>query len=147
MAIARIAGAALCVAALAAAAGALAAGKPHAHAIDGRWTGTSLCTNLAVAPHCKDESVRYTFAPGGNAAEPTHLVAEKIVAGKYEVMYEMDFRFDAASGEWRHDFTAPKDWYRWSYRLVEGRLLGEVRELASGAQVRSVVADRLAAGQ
>lgn len=138
---------ALCIAALAAAAGVGAAETMDAHAIEGRWAGTSLCTNLAVAPHCKDESVRYTFAPGGNSAEPTHLVAEKIVAGKYEVMYEMDFLFDAASASWRHDFTAANDRYRWSYRLVGGRLLGETRELATGAQVRSVVVDRLPAGR
>jgi len=123
-----------------------AANPPADAAIAGRWTGTSTCTDLVAAPHCHDEVVRYTFAPGANKAEPVHLVAEKIVAGRYEVMYEMDFRHDAASGSWRHDWIAQGAWYRWSYRIVDGHLRGEVRQLATNAQVRSVTADRLPGG-
>ena len=112
-------------------------------AIEGRWTGTSTCTDLVAAPHCHDEIVRYTFAPGTNRTEPIHLVAEKIVAGRYEVMYEMDFRYDPATASWRHDWIAQAAWYRWSYRIVDGHLRGEVRQLATDARVRSVSADRL----
>jgi len=134
----------LSAAVLASCAGSASAADPSAQAaIEGRWAGTSTCTDLNVAPHCHDELVRYTFAPGPSRTNPIHLVAEKIVAGRYEVMYEMDFRYDSASESWRHDWVAQQAWYRWSYRIVAGRLHGEVRQLASNAQVRSVAADRL----
>lgn len=108
--------------------------------IIGVWIGESICVNLAIAPHCKNEKIRYSFKAGANTVEPTHLVAEKFVSGRYEVMYEMDFAIDPKSKTWFHDFDSAQGKCRWQYRVSGNRLVGEVILLGSGSPLRKVAA-------
>jgi len=108
----------------------------------GTWVGASTCVNLTIAPNCKDETIRYSFSIGKNTAEPVHLVAEKIVGERYQVMYEIDLAFDATGKVWRHDFQSAQGASRWVYRIAGNRLDGEVLQLATRLPMRKVVATR-----
>jgi sulfatase modifying factor 1 len=106
----------------------------------GEWRGTSLCVDLTLAPACKDEIVRYTFsaAPDGRS---THLVADKIVAGRFELMGEMDLA--PTDGEWRYELRPRSgEALRWSFRPNGRRLAGELIRAADGARLRAVEAAR-----
>jgi formylglycine-generating enzyme required for sulfatase activity len=109
-------------------------------ALAGEWRGTSLCVDLARAPNCKDEIVRYTFTPASDGRS-AHLVADKIVAGRFEPMGEMDV--SPAGGEWRYELrTRSGEALRWSFRPNGRRLAGELTRAADGARLRAVEAAR-----
>ena len=106
--------------------------------ITGEWRGTSTCVNLTLAPACKDEVVRYIVT-----ASPTgmHVVADKLVAGRYESMGDIDLV--AAGAEWRFDFT-PRGGaqVRWAFRMNGTALAGTLTQVSDGALVRVVSATR-----
>lgn len=107
----------------------------------GEWRGTSLCTNLSLAPACKDEEVRYVFTDLGGGK--IHLVADKLVNKAYALMGEMDLA--AAENEWRYDFEIPACSCRWRFWLSEGGLAGELDDRKAGAVLRKVAARRYTA--
>jgi hypothetical protein len=113
-----------------------------AHAIVGEWRGTSLCTDRKLAPACKDEEVRYVFTALAKTGEGVHLAAEKMVAGSYQPMYEIDMLFNAAAHEWRHEFDAPGFRGRWFYSVDGAALTGGVLAVETKAMVRKVSARR-----
>jgi len=100
--------------------------------IRGEWRGTSQCTNLKLAPACKDETVRYVFTGPIGRANAYHAAADKLVGKNYQPMGEMDFAYDAADSTWISPLDTPgcKE-CRWWFRIRGSRLSGV---LTSGAQ-------------
>ena len=106
----------------------------------GEWRGTSLCTNLKLAPACKDEQVRYTFTR--NADDTYHLVGDKLVSGSYETMGEMDLVYSEADATWSSELNAPKcAKCRWWFRLQSSDLIGGLTD-SSGEALRKVLVRR-----
>ena len=107
----------------------------------GNWHGSSLCTDLALAPACKDESVVYEFS--ASRADKVHLKADKIVAGAREAMYEIDLVWDAAARSWVYDFKTSALAVRWHYRQDGNTIAGGLAEHPSGRPVRKVMLTRV----
>ena len=108
----------------------------------GEWRGTSLCTNLKLAPACKDEQVRYTFTRNADETDSYHLVADKLVSGAYESMGEMDLVYSAADATWSSELNAPKcAKCRWWFRLQSSDLIGGLTD-SSGEALRKVLVRR-----
>jgi hypothetical protein len=108
----------------------------------GEWRGTSLCTNLKLAPACKDETVRYVFTRNDGATNTYHQVADKLVSGTYETMGEMDFVYSAADATWSSELNARncakcKWWFRVNPQSLAGGLTDQ-----SGEPLRKVLARR-----
>jgi hypothetical protein len=113
-------------------------------AILGVWQGTSLCTNLQLAPACKDEQVIYTFVPAAETAGAVRLEADKVVEGERQRMGEMELVFREASGRWESEIETARYHSLWSFE-VEGRTLhGELVDLPSGGRVRAIRVERVA---
>jgi hypothetical protein len=107
----------------------------------GEWRGTSLCTNLKLAPACKDETVRYVFTRN-EGATTYHLVADKLVSGTFETMGEMDFVYSASDATWSSELNAPRcARCKWWFRLNPQALVGGLTD-QSGEPLRKVLARR-----
>jgi hypothetical protein len=123
----------------------LAAGQPADPAggrIVGEWRGTSICTNHELAPACKDEIIRYVFTGPAKAKKSYHLVADKLVSGKYETMGEMDFEYSGADSTWSCGFSSPRcPKCTWWYRIEKSGLVGGITS-GSGDALRKVSAKR-----
>lgn len=129
------------VAALAAPAASPAADAPGDRIL-GEWRGSSTCTNLELLPACKDESVRYVFTAVPGASARYHVVADKLVAGEYQTMGEMDFDYVAAEALWVHDLHSSScAQCRWWYRIDGAELVGGLTG-QGGAALRKVSARR-----
>jgi hypothetical protein len=113
-----------------------------AAAILGEWRGESLCTNLALAPACKDEKIRYVFTAVKDTTPRFHLVAEKLVGGTYQRMYEIDLDHSPANNRWEHEFNTSQLKLRWEYRVEGPALSGVVVVRHSGEVLRKVTARR-----
>jgi len=104
-------------------------------ALAGDWTGTSLCTNLKVAPACKDEVVIYHFTHKGG---PTwHLAADKIIAGKPEFMGEFDMTLEGS--RLTYEMTNRRgERALWDFNVDGDRIQGVLKMLPAGDVVRKV---------
>ena len=125
-----------------AASAATSAIDPSGKRICGEWRGTSRCTNLALAPSCKDETVRYVFTGPIGGKNTYHAAADKLVGKDYRPMGEMDFTYDARDSTWSSPLDVPScKECRWRFRIRGSQLIGG---LNSGAQdtLRSVIAIR-----
>src|SRR5262249_10557191 len=121
-------------------AGAPAPAHP-ASEILGSWRGTSVCTDLKVAPACHDETVVYDFVPGD---KPGTVVwkADKIVDGKRLPMGEMDIAFDGATGAWTATFDGPRGRSVWRLTITGTHISGGDWLDPGKQQVRKVEVDK-----
>lgn len=108
----------------------------------GTWYGASTCVKAPWNSACNDEQVRYSFASQLGDSLRTHMVADKIVAGQWDLMGELDFVWDAAAQEWNGDFQNSRVRIRWTYRVSHDTLTGEVVSLPEHRLGRHVVAVR-----
>jgi hypothetical protein len=72
----------------------------------GDWTGDSKCQGTNT--FCHDEVVLYRFTSIKTDAAKVHLAADKLVAGKWQLMGEMDFAIDAAKNTLTTEFPIPR---------------------------------------
>ena len=125
--------------------GALAASRPAIspdRRILGEWRGTSVCTNRALSPACKDESTRYVFTGPVAGTNRIHLVADKLVSGAFGTMGEMDVDFSESTGVWSHVIDARAcPGCTWWFRVEGSRLIGSLTTSA-GDTLRAVSAAR-----
>jgi hypothetical protein len=99
----------------------------------GVWQGTSVCTDMKVAPACKDEVVIYEFSRGSQP-EIVHWKADKVVAAKRLPMGEFDLAYDGSDACWRAEFTSPNVHLVWCV-TVEGTELKGTAWLLPGKQI------------
>ncbi len=116
---------------------------PAGSRIVGEWRGTSLCTNLEIAPACKDESVRYFFTGPAAGTNTYHLVADKMVSGEYATMGEFDLEYASADSTWSRELEDRRGMhFTWWYRIDHSILRGGA-VTASGDSLRRVSAKRV----
>src|SRR3954469_24795342 len=114
-----------------------------ASAIAGEWRGESVCANLILAPACKDETIGYVFTAVKDSPVRLHLVAEKLIGGRFESMGEFDVVYSPADRTWRYDFeTRQQTKLRWEYTLDGSMLAGVIVTRDSGEVLRKVNASR-----
>lgn len=108
-------------------------------AILGHWEGRSVCVEAPWNSACNNEDVVYSFVP---AKRGVLLHASKIVAGRPEPMYDLEFTYAAARGAWDGDFANARVRIRWTYEVSGDTLVGQVVMLPSQVVGRHVVAWR-----
>lgn len=123
---------------------ALAAEPAPAHSpaeILGTWRGTSICTDLAAAPSCHDETVVYDFEPGD---KPGTILwkADKIVDGKRLPMGELDLTYDTQAGAWTAKFNGPNARSVWRLTVQGTHISGGGWLLPGNQRVRKVEVDK-----
>lgn len=72
----------------------------------GDWRGDSKCQGNN--PYCKDEVALYHFSEIEDQPTKVHLVADKLVNGKWEFMGQFDLDIDAANSTLRTEFPIPR---------------------------------------
>ena len=115
---------------------------PAGNRIRGEWRGTSQCTNLVLAPACKDETVRYVFTGPIGRTNAYHAAADKLVGKSYQSMGDLDLTYDAADSTWTGVLDVPgcKE-CRWRFRIRGSRLTGGLTTAAHDT-LRKVMATR-----
>jgi len=115
---------------------------PAGNRIRGEWRGTSQCTNLVLAPGCKDETVRYIFAGPIGGTNTYHVAADKLVGKNYQPMGEFDLKYGAADSTWAVVFNVPScKECRWWFRIRGAQLTGGLTSAAHDT-LRKVMATR-----
>ena len=72
----------------------------------GEWTGDSICRGSNKS--CHDETVLYHFTAIKGDAAKVHLAADKLVAGKWELMGEFDLTIDGDKHTLMTEFPIPR---------------------------------------
>ena len=80
--------------------------KLKADDVIGDWTGESKCQGSNT--FCHDEIVLYHFSRIKGEDIKVHLAADKMVAGKWELMGENDLMIDAAKSTLTAEFPIPR---------------------------------------
>jgi hypothetical protein len=106
--------------------------------IYGVWTGESVCTDKKNHPACKDEKVVYHFSKSTADAKKIHLAAEKIVNGANELMYELDFIFDAEKNTLTGEFTVNQTHGVWEYQINADTMEGTLKILPEKTLARQI---------
>ena len=106
--------------------------------IYGDWTGESICVDKQKFPACKDEKVVYHFSKSTADAGKIHLAADKIVNGAGELMYELDFTYDAADKMLSAEFTINGNHGIWEYKITGGEMEGTLKMLPDQTLVRRI---------
>jgi hypothetical protein len=114
---------------------------PRKAEILGRWRGTSTCTRIPGNEFCHDEEVAYDFVAIPDS-EKVRLKAAKIVDGREEPMYELDFEYQAAEHRWACEFERPRAHGIWAYAVDGSRLTGTLYILPGNEVARHVAARR-----
>jgi hypothetical protein len=115
---------------------------PAGNRIRGEWRGTSQCTNLELAPGCKDETVRYVFTGPIGGTNKYHVAADKLVGKNYQPMGEFDLMYAAAESTWAFVLNVPScKECRWWFRVRGSRLTGGLNSAAQDT-LRKVTATR-----
>lgn len=80
--------------------------KLTANDVIGEWTGDSKCRGNNQ--FCHDETVLYHFTAINSDAAKVHLAADKLVAGKWELMGEFDLMIDGDKHTLTTEFPIPR---------------------------------------
>ncbi|MGE5816278.1 MAG: hypothetical protein ACM36C_17460 [Acidobacteriota bacterium] len=120
---------------------------PQTPGIMGRWEGTSICTRIPENAACHDEVVVYDFRLSKDKPGAVTLDAKKIVNGKPEPMYELDFAFDETHHQWSAEFSNTRVHIRWSYTVEGDSMTGTCVLLPSETVVRNVNVKRAVSGK
>lgn len=108
----------------------------------GQWRGTSTCLPVEGNGACQHEIVWYDFTPSNRTPGGLTLDAFKLVGDQYEEMYDLDFRYVAASRDWEGEFSNARVHIVWKYQVTDTGLVGWVEDVPWGLTRRSVHARR-----
>lgn len=86
----------------------------------GEWTGESIC--IGNHPSCHDEKVIYHIARSSGGADKVTMAADKIVDGKPEPMYVLNFKYDATRETLIGEFQNARYHGVWEY-TIEGNIM------------------------
>ncbi|MEA2162268.1 MAG: hypothetical protein QOK37_395 [Thermoanaerobaculia bacterium] len=105
-------------------------------ALDGVWTGTSICTN--VRPACHDEKAIYriTSKPGGDNL--VEVSADKVVDGKEVVMGVISFHADYQRRIITSELMNSGDRFLWTFTWQGKRMTGTLKQLPAGDVIRNI---------
>jgi hypothetical protein len=98
----------------------------------GNWTGESICTGNN--PNCHDEKVIYRISESAGERDKVTLAADKIVDGKPELMYVLDFKYDAGKGTLVGEFENARYHGVWEY-TVKGNVMEGTLTLLPGKTI------------
>lgn len=107
----------------------------------GDWTGESIC--VGNNPSCHDEKVIYHISRSQTDASKFKLVADKIVNGKPEWMYDQDVTYDAGKGMLTGEFQNARYHGLWEYRVKGNEMEGTLSLLPDRTVVRRIKVKRV----
>ncbi|HEV7860237.1 MAG TPA: hypothetical protein VGO91_16590 [Pyrinomonadaceae bacterium] len=102
----------------------------------GNWTGESIC--VGNNPACHDEKVVYHISRSTDDAGQVIIAANKIVDGKPEPMYVLDFKYDAAKRTLVGEFQNSRYHGVWEYTVRGNAMEGTLSLLPARTIVRRV---------
>lgn len=111
----------------------------------GTWKGESVCVGNNH-PACKNEVVVYRFEPVAAKPGTVLLLADKILDGRRDPMYKLEFQYDEAEGTLSCEFTRRRTHGLWQYTLSGDTLEGTLTILPDQELARRVKAKRAAPG-
>lgn len=119
------------------AASVLSAATPEQRAaLDGVWTGTSICTD--VRPACNDEKAIYRVSskPGGD--DLVEVSMGKVVDGKEEVMGVLTYHADYQRRIITSEFVNRGSRLLWTFTWEGKRMTGTLKQLPGGEVIRNI---------
>lgn len=108
----------------------------------GEWEGESVCVGKS-RPACKNEHVIYhiTKKDGGDGAVTMH--ADRVVDGKPEEMYVLDFKYDASKNTLTGEFNANGTRGVFEYAIDDDEMEGTLKLLPAGTLGRRIKVRKL----
>src|SRR6185295_7991392 len=85
---------------------------------------------------CHDEVVQYRFEPVPAIPDSVHLVAEKLVNGRFEVMGELNLGYEPGSRSWLGEYRNSRVDILWRYRIRGKELIGTLVNLPDSTRLR-----------
>jgi hypothetical protein len=98
----------------------------------GDWEGESICTGNN--PACHDEHVVYHISKSPDGPDKVILAADKIIDGKPDPMYVLDFKYDAEKGTLTGEFSNSRYHGVWEY-AVKGNTMEGTLTLLPGKTI------------
>jgi hypothetical protein len=109
----------------------------------GDWAGESVC--VGYRPACRDERVVYHVKKKAGEADALTLAADKIVDGKPEEMYALDFKYDASKHTLTGEFTVNGTHGVWEFEVKGEAMEGTLKILPEGKLARRVKVSKVTA--
>ena len=118
-------------------------GRQHASPSSaiGTWHGESIC--IGNRPACRNEKVVYRFEPVAGKPAVLVLLADKIIDGKREPMYRLEFQYDETKGTLSCDFTRRQTHWLWQYQVTGDKMEGTLLLLPDKSPGRHVEVSRV----
>jgi hypothetical protein len=102
----------------------------------GDWEGESVC--VGRRPACKDEHVVYHITKKEGEADAVTMHADKLIGGKPEEMYVLDFKYDASKNTLTGEFTVNGTHGVFEYTIKGDEMDGTLRILPAGTTGRNI---------
>jgi hypothetical protein len=102
----------------------------------GDWKGESNC--VGNNPSCHDEIVVYHITNPGNKPDSVTLAADKIINGKPESMYILEFRYDGKKKTLVNEFRKNSYHGLWEYKVFDNLMTGTLKLLPDKEIVRRI---------
>jgi hypothetical protein len=102
----------------------------------GNWTGESIC--IGSNPNCHDEKVVYRISKSSGEPGKVTIAADKIIDGKPELMYVLDFKYDGEKGTLVGEFQNARYHGIWEYTVKGDLMEGTLSLLPDKTVVRRV---------
>jgi hypothetical protein len=102
----------------------------------GDWTGESIC--VGNHPACHDEKVVYHISRSKDEPGKVIIAADKIVDGKPDPMYVLDFKYDAEKRTLVGEFSNSRYQGVWEYTVKGKTMEGTLTLLPGKTVVRRV---------
>jgi hypothetical protein len=113
--------------------------------LSGDWTGESICTDNN--PSCHDEKVIYHISRLPDATNKFKLVADKIIDGKPEWMYTLDFTYDAKTGMLTGEFQSARYHGLFEYKVKGNEMEGTLSLLPARTIGRRIKVQKVESGK
>jgi hypothetical protein len=107
----------------------------------GTWKGDSMC--VGNHPACKDEVVVYRFEAIPGKSGVVMLFADKIIQGKREPMYKLEFQYDESKGTLSGEFTKRQTHGVFEYTISGETMAGRLLLLPERTEGRRIKVKRV----
>src|SRR3712207_2443810 len=103
----------------------------------GEWEGESVCVDKS-RPACKNEHVVYHITRKDGEADAVTMHADKVVDGKQEEMYVLDFKYDASKNTLTGEFNVNGTRGVFEYEINDDEMEGTLKLLPAGTLGRKI---------